>query len=257
MFCSKILKFSDCVDIKKRAGCFSHLEDPNRLQTLLAQTLTTEQYKAWKIEPSTLTSFSSDQNIKNFTEKFILPLAATDIDNVGNCSMLEEKIVNQLVLQSYDCLTRDRMHALPIYIQLMAFQRKLEQHQVPQSYVWQIKILTNILDLYKHVNEKDFLLSFEILNSITISYKKEIDKMFELRKFNINDRFDKVSQQHNIELNELNQLAIIWNFYDINHQIEKVDVTPGNILSYIVHLKREGFNCNQIAALAGYVLAKD
>lgn len=39
-----------CIDIKQKAGCLSHLDDPDRLKSLLAQTLTTEQYTCWKID---------------------------------------------------------------------------------------------------------------------------------------------------------------------------------------------------------------
>lgn len=112
----KILKANGCIDIVQRAGCLSHLDDPNRLKSLLAQTLTTEKYSSWKVEPKSLLSFSNDRLMMSLTKMMLMsPMlrhAAEHKD--GSAEDLRELIM----LQAYDCLTRDKMHALGIYMAL-------------------------------------------------------------------------------------------------------------------------------------------
>ncbi|KDR08910.1 hypothetical protein L798_00564, partial [Zootermopsis nevadensis] len=44
-----LLQYSDCLDVKQRAGCLSYLEDPQGFRSLLAQTLTSETTISWSI----------------------------------------------------------------------------------------------------------------------------------------------------------------------------------------------------------------
>lgn len=94
----------------------SHLDDPDRLKSLLAETLTTEQYSCWKIEPKSLVAFSNDPKVQNFTNTFLRKQALDDNDSAST----EELEIQQIItLQFYNCLTKDRMHALPIYMNLL------------------------------------------------------------------------------------------------------------------------------------------
>lgn len=103
----EILKSNECIDIVQKAGCLSHLDDPNRLKSLLAQTLTTEKFSSWKIEPANLMSFYNNDLMRNLTE-MMMPKNDSR-DSKGN-------LQDAILLQIYDCLTRDKTHALGIYI---------------------------------------------------------------------------------------------------------------------------------------------
>lgn len=112
----RVLAKCGCIDIKQKAGCMSHLDDPDRLKSLLAETLTTEQYSCWKIEPKSLVSFSNDPKVQNFTNTFLRKQSS---DENISASTEELEIQQIITLQFYNCLTKDRMHALPIYMNLL------------------------------------------------------------------------------------------------------------------------------------------
>lgn len=122
--CRKILAKVGCIDIKQKAGCLSHLDDPDRLKSLLAQTLTTEQYSCWMIEPKTLSSFSNDRRSQNFTRIFMSQRNSTGgsvrkIQKASKMGRDEPEIEQMVTLQFYNCLTKDKIHALPIYMSLL------------------------------------------------------------------------------------------------------------------------------------------
>lgn len=219
------------------------------MKTLLAQTLTTGHCQAWKIDPNSLTSFSNDQNIEIFSSRLILPVITTEVDNVGDTNEIESKLVSKLVLQSYDCLIKDRMHALPIYVQLLSIMRKLELNQTPQPYLWQIKILSTILKMYRHIDENEFLLSVVILNSIDIGYKKRIQTIMEMHKSTVLK--GDLKQFHTFDQNVLNQLAIAMNYFELpQHGVEGIR----NLFELIMRLNEKGLDGGQVAKIARYLL---
>lgn len=119
-----ILAKVGCIDIKQKAGCLSHLDDPDRLKSILAQTLTTEQYSCWMLEHKTLFSFSNDRRSQNFTRIFMSPRKATEanvprIQQPSKVARDEPAVEHMVTLQFYNCLTKDRVHALPIYMSLL------------------------------------------------------------------------------------------------------------------------------------------
>lgn len=242
----KILQKSGCIDIKQRAGCFSHLEDPNRLKTLLSQTLTEEQFIAWKIDTKSLISFSHDENIVNFTNKFIFPLLEPEVDDAASA---EETLVQKLILLAYNCLTKDKMHALSIYVDLIGATRDLNNSSNPQHFVWQLKIIAKILEMYKHVNEDDFLLSYEILSSILVCIKLRIEKLVQqtqtlLKEFlKTNDLM--LLRSVNDE-KELNEIVTILTFYGISLDERILPQGTLNKLQVLAHLKKVGLDSEAI-----------
>jgi anaphase-promoting complex subunit 1 len=112
-----ILKGNGCIDIVQRAGCLSHLDDPNRLKSLMTQTLTTEKYSTWKTEPKNLLSFSNDRLVVSFTQMMLINPNFESIDGLLCCERNEE-LRNLMLPQVYDCLIRDKIHALGIIISL-------------------------------------------------------------------------------------------------------------------------------------------
>lgn len=115
-----ILNMNGCIDIKKRAGCLSHLDDPHRLKSMFGQTLTTEQFNSWKIDLKSLLSFSNDEVILCLIRKYLKSNADRGVIVEGAGDMTEENnLIQSLILQVNNCLTRDKMHALPIYVSLL------------------------------------------------------------------------------------------------------------------------------------------
>lgn len=245
----KILEKSGCIDIKQRAGCFSHVEDPNRLKTLLSQTLTEEQFKAWKINPKSLLSFSHDENIVNFTNKFIFPLTGNELHDLGVATPLEDNLVQKLILLGYNCLTKDKMHALSIYVDLIDATRDLTNSSKPQQIVWQLKIISKILEMYKHVNEDDFLLSYEILNSILVSIKLRIENLVKQRQTLLKEFLktnDKMLLQSIKDEKELNEIVIILVFYGVALNERILPQGAINKLQVLAHLKKVGLDSEAI-----------
>lgn len=172
----KILQSNGCIDIKQKAGCFSHLEDPNKLKTMLTETLTSEQYKTWRVNQKNLSAFFKNQQyIYSLASQLVFPARAEQIDDVGVTSRSEEAHINWLMLQTYNCLKKDRMHALSIYIGVTEALSKWEKSAAPHRFVWQIKMIAQLLESFKHINEEEFFLSYEILSALLIQFKTKID----------------------------------------------------------------------------------
>ncbi|XP_037936242.1 anaphase-promoting complex subunit 1 [Teleopsis dalmanni] len=148
------LKNSACIDIKKRSGCLSHLEDPDRLKSLFAQTLTTEQYNCWEIDTKTLERFSNESYVIAFTDRFL----HMDKDSVND---IEYQKKQQLTLLFYNAVIRDKMHVLPIYLAI--FDHICRIKKLPSSIdVWQIKLIDTYID---HYQKDHILFSKELVNS--------------------------------------------------------------------------------------------
>lgn len=207
----------------------------------MAQTLTTEQYKTWKIDPKNLLSFSYDQRIVNFTNKFIYPLSGIDTDDVGISTETEDALMQKLILQAYNCLTKDKMHALSIYIGLIEATKSICSIGCTSTmkYLWQIKIIATILEMYQHINENEFLLSNEILNSIILNFKGRIEKMFDTNRIVLKDVLKKGDLVRFSSLNQptLNELVTLITFYGIP------------IHSGIMSELKEGMNQLQVLSL--------
>lgn len=107
--CSKALENSACIDIKKRSGCLSHLEDPDRLKSLFAQTLTTEQFTCWHVNATALERFSNDPFVTSFTDRFL----HIDAEIITQDELLK---IQQLTMLFYNAVIKDKMHVLPIYL---------------------------------------------------------------------------------------------------------------------------------------------
>lgn len=113
IFFSKMLENGDCIDIKKRSGCLSHLEDPDRLKSLYSLTLTMEQYKCWEVDVKVLENFSGRDHIQNFIQSFL-----HEIGVKGHYTQDELKTIQLLRMLFYNPLIKDKMHVFPIYLTL-------------------------------------------------------------------------------------------------------------------------------------------
>lgn len=113
-----MLQGNGCIDIVQRAGCLSHLDDPNRLKSLLVQTLTTEKYSSWKVEPKNLLSFSNDRQMVSLTKMMLMAPQFNLSDELTKIDDPADDLREMILLQSYDSLTRDKMHALGLFMAL-------------------------------------------------------------------------------------------------------------------------------------------
>lgn len=63
----RIIQKCRCVDIKQKAGCVAHIDDPTNLRSTFAHTLSTERYVCWR----THVRFNREFEI-NFSFVFII-----------------------------------------------------------------------------------------------------------------------------------------------------------------------------------------
>lgn len=106
-------------------------------------------------------AFTNDSKVQNFINKFL-----TSEDELGE----DSKFLQLLMLQFYHCLTRDTMHSLYIYIDLLiSFFRTIS---TPEYFdTWQLKLMQTIMKNH----QSNILLSAEHLNALI----KRVETMFE------------------------------------------------------------------------------
>ncbi|XP_055370778.1 anaphase-promoting complex subunit 1 isoform X2 [Condylostylus longicornis] len=237
-----VLKNCGCIDIKKRAGCLSHLEDPDRLKSILAQTLTTEQYRCWKVDIKSLLAFSTDKKLLEFIEKF---LDLKESKNFVSNSELEKSQLFLIIF--YTCLSKDKMHALPLYLSLINDLGVLEKNPSSQI-VWQFKII-NAMQMF---NKDDIFLSKEILGSIVEKFKTILENWRDEFKLQLK-RFIQSSDVNleNMPENSLEKISAVITYYDLDPNIGSlVDLTSEvNYLQLIFQLKRCGYDVETINCL--------
>ncbi|XP_055551724.1 anaphase-promoting complex subunit 1 [Wyeomyia smithii] len=242
----KILQASGCIDIKQRAGCLSYLEDPNRLKTMLSHTLTADKYNSWKIDVKSLLAFSTDQRISNVANKFLLLAKRNENESI---SSVEQDIIQTLILQTYYCLTHDKMHGLSIFMNLMNNIINFES-TCPATELWQFRILAAILARKKGIPEADLLVSPDLLQSlidrIKLLMEQLLDKTSHLIRSHVvaapQDRTlnDLLSQlAHNDQL----RVAQVITFYDLpmkvlsNQTLEKLKET--DYLRFVISFQQQ------------------
>ncbi|XP_058442829.1 anaphase-promoting complex subunit 1 isoform X2 [Malaya genurostris] len=171
-----ILKSSGCIDIKQRAGCLSYLEDPKRLKSMLSHTLTRDKYNSWRIDVNSLLAFSTDQRISNIVTKFLQQPRHNEVDEIAMISSSERNIIQILVLQTYYCVTHDKMHGLSIFINLMKLIINFNT-SCNSTELWQFRILAAIIARRKAISESDLLLSQDMLQSLVDRIKLIMENM--------------------------------------------------------------------------------
>ncbi|CRK87591.1 CLUMA_CG001388, isoform A [Clunio marinus] len=244
-----ILEANGCIDIVQRAGCLSHLDDPNRLKSLLVQTLTTEKYSSWKVEAENLLSFSNDRLMINLTKMMLMMPQFQIDDGFDDVSETRDDLRQMILLQAYDCLTRDKIHALGIYMSLDKIIQSINNHQYHSSNcssdIWQMKIMNELIKKQQANNgasDSSSLLSLEILNSLLMRFKMLIDKKFferksSIRQFLMKKDLNFLQDSCFQSVNELMQLVI---FYDLplNYINETLDLSNINLFQFMFEIKK-------------------
>ncbi|XP_068085818.1 anaphase-promoting complex subunit 1 isoform X2 [Anabrus simplex] len=129
----KLLQQSGHVDVKQRAGCLSHREDPKGFRSLLAQTLTTDSAAPWSVKAESILAFSSEPSLVNFAVYFL------ECDS-NVLSPAEQETMQILTTLTYECMTQDKLAILPIWISLLKALRSLRS--MPSVFLtWQLKLV--------------------------------------------------------------------------------------------------------------------
>ncbi|KAL7307917.1 hypothetical protein TKK_0000010 [Trichogramma kaykai] len=168
----KILNANCSLYVKQKAGCLSHMEDPQGFRTLLAQTLTTDDVIIWTASPKQITSFTSNSIILNFVNSFLKKVdqpcdeecddycvepvhhsltelcfgapknGNRDIKEIRvQMSDMEHNFLQQLTNIAYECVVRDKVSFMPLWLSIQKLLVTLEKQPKGTS-VWQIKFLT-------------------------------------------------------------------------------------------------------------------
>uniref|UniRef100_W4VRH0 Putative anaphase-promoting complex apc subunit 1 meiotic check point regulator/tsg24 n=1 Tax=Corethrella appendiculata TaxID=1370023 RepID=W4VRH0_9DIPT len=211
---SNILKLCECVNMKKSAGCLSYMEDPKSLKSLLTQTLTTDKYNAWKIDPKMLLEFSNSYQIKNHMQKYLLATENSIIESFKTTQMSDEEqeLMQLLILQTCFSLTYDKMHGLSVYISLVNFISNM--NTVTTYDIWQFGMLESILDRQKPSTPNNWMLSVDMLHSLIYKMKSVMDgirnkNMYMLHKC-IKSDLRELSNVCSATLNELTKMMMFY-----------------------------------------------
>ncbi|XP_055843307.1 anaphase-promoting complex subunit 1 [Episyrphus balteatus] len=214
----KALEVSGCIDIKKRSGCHSHLDDPDRLKSLLAQTLTTEQYTCWKIDTKSLETFSSDPIVIGFTDRFL------SVDARENkLTKVELERYQQLIVIFYNSVIKDKMHGLPIYLSIVNTMQAIKSNSKTYD-VWQLKLI----EIYTRMQTENILISKEIVNSVLENLKSYIESCQvscrnHLKKFITSHCFDSLCELSSTEISKV--LAVVVFYGILPNVLSLVDLT--------------------------------
>nr|CAD7262920.1 unnamed protein product [Timema shepardi] len=123
------------LDVKQRIGCLSYMEDPQGFRSLLAQTLTRDTAVSWSIPAESISSFSSDPALVNFTQYFLKGSGSE------GSSCVEQRHLHLLTMLVYKCVTQDKLSILPVWVTL--FKALWSVHTNPSVLLtWQLKLLS-------------------------------------------------------------------------------------------------------------------
>ncbi|XP_036221809.2 anaphase-promoting complex subunit 1 isoform X2 [Bactrocera oleae] len=245
----KALENSACIDIKKRSGCLSHLEDPDRLKSLFAQTLTTEQYTCWHVNATALERFSNDSFVTSFTDRFL----HIDAEIITQDELLK---VQQLTMLFYNAVIKDKMHVLPIYLTtfnlIQRVQRKPECNDV-----WQIKLIDLYMEKYR---QPHLLLTSELMGAQLEKFKVFIENTRRamapfLRSF-ISTSALEPSIISELSAVELARLYSVVNFYNLTPNLLVLVDLRGtvNYLRYLYEFKKLNLDVQTINCLIKILL---
>ncbi|EDV34305.1 uncharacterized protein Dana_GF21034 [Drosophila ananassae] len=218
----KALEMSAPIDIKKRTGCLSHLEDPDRLKSMLAQTLTMEQSICWQIDMNDLQQFSSERMVKSFLSR-CLETKGTDL----SYSELVKR--HQMMLLFYNAVVKDRMHLLPVYLTLYDHVTK---SMVSNNDVWQLKLIDAYLSRSKESDHP--LISVELIQMMQELFKLQMEGStrelcIPLREFLSRKRLDP-SYITTVSGPDLQRVFCVINYYNLMpNMLSGVDLSTGTV----------------------------
>jgi len=237
----KALEMSAPIDIKKRTGCLSHLEDPDRLKSMLAQTLTMEQSICWQIDMNDLQQFASERMVKQFLSR-CLATKGTDL------SYPELVKRHQMMLLFYNAVVKDRMHLLPVYLTLydvsaailllivqqlnVIFPQHVTKSMLNNIDVWQLKLIDAYLS--RSQESEHPLISVELIQMMQELFKQEMEDStrelcLPLREFLSRKRLDP-SYVTTVSGPDLQRAFCVINYYNLlPNMLNGVDLSTGTV----------------------------
>ncbi|XP_004520043.1 anaphase-promoting complex subunit 1 [Ceratitis capitata] len=240
----KALENSACIDIKKRSGCLSHLEDPDRLKSLFAQTLTTQQYACWHVNATALERFSNDPFVTSFTDRFL----HIDAEIITQDELLK---VQQLTMLFYNAVIKDKMHVLPIYLTTFNLIQRV-QHKPDAKDIWQMKLMDLYMEKYA---EPHVLITSELICALVEKFKVFIENTRRalastLRSF-ISTPALESSITADLSREELARLLAVVNFYNLSPNVLSLVDLSGtvNYIRYLYEFKKLNLDVHTINCL--------
>ncbi|XP_017852968.1 anaphase-promoting complex subunit 1 [Drosophila busckii] len=226
----KALELCAPIDIKKRTGCLSHLEDPDRLKSMLAQTLTMEQSICWQVVAQDLQQFASERLVKPFISRFL--------DTKGtNLSYNELSKRHHLMLLFYNAVVKDRMHLLPVYLTLYDHVTKPVIHNTD---VWQVKLIDAYLT--KCSESAHALISVELIQMMLEMLKLQLETTLQelclpLREFLCQKQLDP-NYVASICAQDLQRIHCVINYYNfMPNMLSDVDLSGAPINYFRIMLE--------------------
>lgn len=142
----RILLGSHCVDLKKRSGCLSLADDPNRLSSGRVVGSGAKETTTWHITNEMLEVFGKDEFVAMFTK---VCLGEDVNDEVKGGDGGEQEMANGLRHHFYNRLLMDCLESLPIYVaHFMEVTRIINTDfkDVTGMQTWQLKIMESLLE---------------------------------------------------------------------------------------------------------------
>ncbi|XP_075158873.1 anaphase promoting complex subunit 1 [Haematobia irritans] len=240
----KALENSACIEIKKRSGCLSHLEDPDRLKSLFSQTLTTEQYICWEIDPKTLERFSNEPYVIGFTDRFL------HLDEPQS-SNTELALKQHLTMLFYNAVVKDKMHVLPIFVATYNHVLRLTTQEANFNDIWQLKLLNCYLDQYSHPHilfPKELISSYiEQFKVYMEMYRQKLSKP--LRQF-LNARDFESHAIANLSQEDLAQMVAVIIYYQLTPNLLNTTMpSPSNYMGYVKEFAKLNLEANTTQCL--------
>ncbi|TMW48346.1 hypothetical protein DOY81_006572 [Sarcophaga bullata] len=224
----KALENSACIEIKKRSGCLSHLEDPDRLKSLFSQTLTTEQSICWEIDPKTLERFSNEPYVIGFTDRLL------HLDE-PETSIVEQALKQHVTMLFYNAVVKDKMHVLPIYLAIYNHVLRLTSQRLNFNDIWQLKLTSSYL---QHYRKSHILFSKELITSYIEQFHTFVENCRQhlavpLRQFLTSRDFESHIVA-NLSMHEVSRMIAVIIFYQLTpNLLNIISQRPTNYLGYI------------------------
>lgn len=246
----KILKTDGILSVKQKAGCLSHIEDPQGFRTLLAQILTTEDIIVWIASIKQIVSFTTDTTVLNFVNQF---LKKENLNNPARCdnscinkihdklsllsfayfqnsadeksdnlihiheiplhiSIDEKSDLQKLITMTYECVIKDKINFLPNWLNIHKMIPSIKK-QPATNLIWQLKFLHWFKISSEYFQKQDELLSIENI----LAKKQRIYHMMDAWENDLSNALTNVKQLENkkFDLETLKKLVAYNLYYDV------------------------------------------
>lgn len=231
----RILQGSHCVDLKKRTGCLSLADDPNRLSRAMVVDGDGEEGAGttWHITKKMIDLFGGDEFVATFARSFLMPSSAGErIEERGDNCLLVHQFYNRLAM---DCL-----ESLPIYVAHLAnVKQYLGRDGFRKSNAvqgWQIQLLKSLMDrsLLKE-SPAEMIRALQLRLEIQLKSLEEQDDEFrrQIAKIGELEKKDWLKWLGTLEQSQVNRLLFA-------KQLQEEESRGGAFMAQLLNLMGEG-----------------